>query len=410
MNEFGLVFSAELFRKIRSRAFIVATVAGMLSIAVLVLAPELFARTLRTSSSSVVLAGPADLRTRAAELLRRQYEIVAQVHTLAVPVTVQTLDGYHKAVAAIVLSREERRLRIDVYSRDLSQVGEGLARTLGPLQLALATGADSTAVTRMTQPDLRAHAIDSKFADADAAELAHDIAFALIFVLYLSIIITSQSVMASVAEEKTSRIAELLVATISPTQLLAGKVLAAGTLGLAQIVIWGATGAVLAPLGLGGLVDGAAAGGLAPHLPVTLVSPLTLAIFLAFFVLGFIQFATIYAAAASLISRTEDLGSVATPVILPVVGAFFLAQYASVAPNAPISVIASFLPFASPFVMFTRSTISTVPPLELGLALAINVVAAVACFQIAGRVYRVGLLMYGKLPSLRQIWTAARSR
>jgi ABC-2 type transport system permease protein len=127
-------------------------------------------------------------------------------------------------------------------------------------------------------------------------------------------------------------------------------------------------------------------------------------------VLGFVQFATIYAAAASLISRTEDLGSVATPVILPVVGAFFLAQYASVAPNAPISVVASFLPFASPFVMFTRTVISSVPPLQLGIALAVNLAAAIGCFVLAGQVYRVGLLMYGKLPSLRQVLIAIRSR
>jgi ABC-2 type transport system permease protein len=184
-------------------------------------------------------------------------------------------------------------------------------------------------------------------------------------------------------------------------------VLAAGTLGLAQIAAWGATGILLAPFTLGATLRPG------PHAAVTpllLVSPWTLAIFVTFFILGFVQFATMYAAAASLISRTEDLGSVATPVILPVVGAFFLAQYASVAPNAPLSVVASLLPFTAPFVMFTRTTISSVPPLELGFSVAINVVAAIVCFGLAGKVYRVGLLMYGKLPSLRQVVAAVRSR
>jgi ABC-2 type transport system permease protein len=152
------------------------------------------------------------------------------------------------------------------------------------------------------------------------------------------------------------------------------------------------------------------ASGMAPAGGLSFLSLGTLLIFVTFFVLGFIQFATIYAAAASLISRTEDLGSVATPVILPVVGAFFVAQYASVAPNAPVSVVASFLPFASPFVMFTRATISSVPPLELGIAFAVNAVAAIGCFYVAGKVYRVGLLMYGQLPSLRQVVAAVRSR
>jgi ABC-2 type transport system permease protein len=406
VNTFALVFSAEFARKIRSRPFIAGTIAGVVSIALLVLAPEFFAHALRTSSSSVVLAGPPALRARAVELLSGGYEIVAQRDALPMPVTVADLNADGKAAAAIVLAAEPHRLRIDVYARDLSQVGEGLERTLEPLQLELSTGVDRAGVARLTRPDLRTHAIDSRFADAGAAEVAHGVAFALILVLYLSIIITSQSVMASVAEEKTSRIAEVLVATISPMRLLAGKITAAGALGLAQIAIWAATGVVLAPLGLSAILDGARADS---TVPVGLVAPGTLVIFLAFFVLGFIQFATMYAAAASLISRTEDLGSVATPVILPVVGAFFLAQYASVAPNAPISVIASFVPFVSPFVMFTRSTISNVSALQLTIALVVNAAAAFACFHFAGKVYRVGLLMYGKLPSPRQVIAAVRS-
>ncbi len=409
MTTFALVFGAEFMRKLRSRAFVVGTVAGMLSIAILVLAPALFARTLRTSSSSVVLAGPPALRARAVELLRERYDVVAQRDGLPAPLTAATLDTFHKAAAAIVLAAHGRRLRVDVYARDLSQVGEDVAQALQPLQLGLAVGADAAQVKRLTQPDVRTHPVDSPFADADAAELAHGIAFALIFVLYLSIIITSQSVMASVAEEKTSRIAEVLVATIAPVRLLAGKITAAGALGLAQIALWGLTGVLLAPLGLGGMLAAGAASG-AAHVAPTLIAPATLAMFCAFFVLGFVQFATIYAAAASLISRTEDLGSVATPVILPVVGAFFLAQYASAAPNAPVSVVASFVPFVSPFVMFTRSTLSNVPPLQLAIALAINVVAAYVCFAVAGKVYRVGLLMYGKLPSIAQVITAVRAR
>jgi ABC-2 type transport system permease protein len=321
MNEFVLVFGAEFRRKLRSRAFIAGTIAGIVSIAILVLAPEMAARTLRTSSSSVVLIGPPALRARAAELLRQRYDVVAQRDALQLPCTSASLDADGKAAAAIVLAQEPHRLRIDVYARDLSQVGAGLEGTLAPLQLSLATGADSADVAGMMRSDLRTHAIDSRFADADAAELAHGIAFALIFVLYLSIIITSQSVMASVAEEKTSRIAELLVATISPVRLLAGKIMAAGTLGLAQIAIWGACGLALAPLGLAGLLPATPVGG--AHFSSLPLAPATLAVFLAFFVLGFVQFATLYAAAASLISRTEDLGSVATPVILPVVGAFF---------------------------------------------------------------------------------------
>jgi ABC-2 type transport system permease protein len=116
----------------------------------------------------------------------------------------------------------------------------------------------------------------------------------------------------------------------------------------------------------------------------------------------------VYAAAASLISRTEDLGSVTTPVILPVVGAFFVAQYALVEPNAPIVIACSFVPFLSPFVMFTRIAISVVPWWQALLALGLDALTVAVCFVAAGRIYRVGMLLYGKLPSPRQILAALR--
>jgi ABC-2 type transport system permease protein len=139
------------------------------------------------------------------------------------------------------------------------------------------------------------------------------------------------------------------------------------------------------------------------------IDPMLAAAFAAFFLLGYLQFATIYAAAASLVSRTEDLGVVTGPVIFPVVGAFFVAQYGLVEPSAPIVVICSFVPFLSPFVMFTRIAISVVPAWQPPLALIIDVATVIVAFWAAGRVYRVGMLLYGKVPSVGQIVAAIRA-
>jgi ABC-2 type transport system permease protein len=229
--------------------------------------------------------------------------------------------------------------------------------------------------------------------------------------LYLSILLNAQSIMTSVAEEKTSRIAELLVATLDPAQLLTAKILAAAATGFIQLGIW-----VFAGLLSGRAVttifahgDAAAASASAPMFGTLSVSSGEIVAFLAFFAVGFAQYGVMYAAAASLINRTEDLGSVAGPLVVPVVLGIILAQIGLQFPASPNVVICSFVPLISPFVMFTRIAVSNVPVWQVALSLAINVATAVLLAWAAGKVYRVGLLLYGRAPSLKQIVATLRA-
>jgi ABC-type Na+ efflux pump permease subunit len=412
VNELAIVFTAELTRKIRSVLFWVATAGGMVAIAFLIEAPLFFTSIAQSSSSDVILAGPPRLVARAKTLMERHkdYTIVATTDALPSRVTIAYLAAHGKAGAAVALEERDGRLHVDVYPRDLSAFDGAQFRDLVPLNIELATGLVPARIERASTIDRTIHPIEEKFSDTRTAALAHGVAFGMVFVLYLAIIIASQSVMSAVAEEKTSRIAEILVATIAPTNLLAGKVLAAAVLALVQVGSWLLTAAVLVPF--------AAASPLVASSPVAPgtataaafgIDPLLAIYFAGFFIVGYLQYATLYAAAASLISRTEDLGTVTAPVIFPVVGAFAVAQYGLVEPNAPIVVAFSFVPFFSPFVMFTRIAISVVPWWEPVLALAIDTIAVWLCFVAAGRVYRLGMLLYGKLPSPRQIFTTLRN-
>ena len=420
MNEIGIVLSAEIMRKLRSRLFWLATIGGMLGVAAIVALPAFFVNVARSSSSDIVLAGPKTLRAQATKLMQQQdeFRVVASVDALPDHVTMKYLEDHGKAGAAIAISLRDGLLHLEVYPADLSAFGDVTFRALVPLNMELATGAPQSRIVRASKIDRTLHGIDKKFADTNAAELAHGVAMGLVFLLYFAIILASQSVMAAVAEEKTSRIAEILVATIEPGNLLAGKTFAAAIVAIAQLALWGATAVALLPhllSSLSGPPDPTATAQAHAHgqsgvLEALLtVDPLEVVWFLGFFIVGYLQYATIYAAAASLISRTEDLGSVTTPVIMPVVGAFFLAQYALLAPTAPIVVICGFIPFISPFVMFSRIAISSVPPWQVSLAFAIDALTVVACFWFAGRIYRLGMLLYGKIPSPKQIFSALRA-
>jgi len=412
VNELAIVFRAELLRKLRSRLFWIATAGGMFAIALLIEAPLFFGSIAESSASDVLLAGPPALVARAKTLMERKkdYKIVATVAALPPHVTAAYLAAHGKAGAAVALAVRGGRLHLDVYPRDLSAFDGAQFRDLVPLNIELVTGVASARVDRALTLDRTIHPIGEKFADTRTAALAHGVAFGMVFILYLAIIIASQSVMSAVAEEKTSRIAEILISTIAPADLLAGKVLAAAVIAIVQVGCWLATAAVLVPFAASSQLFTSTPLGPGGATPAALgIDPLLALYFIAFFILGYLQYATVYAAAASLISRTEDLGSVTTPVILPVVGAFFVAQYALVEPNAPLVVICSFVPFLSPFVMFTRVAISVVPWWQPLAALAIDAATVWLCFVGAGRVYRVGMLLYGKLPSAKQILAALRA-
>ncbi len=416
-NELGIVFIAEIARKLRSRIFWIATIAGTLAVAFIIEAPLIFSGVARSSTNAIVVAGPPRLRAPAIALLRerRSFEIVASVDALPAPLTVRYLDEHGRAGAALALRLRGSTLHVDVYPRDLAAFDGAQFRDLAPLAISLRTGLAPDRIARASVVATTLHAIDTKFADSGSATIAHGVAFGLVFMLYLAIILASQSVMAAVAEEKTSRIAEILVATIEPANLLAGKTFAAAAIAIVQLALLIATAAALLPhvaqtLATAGGRHGPAIAGAGPHGSILgAIDPLELVAFFAFFVLGYLQYATIYAAAASLVSRTEDLASVTTPVIMPVVGAFFVAQYALLQPDSPLVVACGFVPLLSPFVMFTRIAISAVPWWQTVLALAIDAVTVVVCFWAAGRVYRVGMLLYGKVPSPNQIIAALRS-
>ncbi len=415
-NDIGTVFLAEFLRRIRSRIFLLATLGGAIGVAFFVEAPVLLTHVVRTNTDDIVIAGAPALRDRVATLLeaKKDFHVVARVESLPANVTTAYLDAQH-AAAALAFTVRGGKLHVDVYPKDLAAFNDVEFRSLVPLNFALATGVPLDRAVASLTIAKSIHPLDAKFVDAGSASLGRGIATGLIFVLYIAIILASQSVMSAVAEEKTSRVAEILIATISPIDLMTGKTLAAAVLAIGQLIVWAATAVALLPSasvmleGDGHHGAAAAANGAAASNLLLAVTPGELAAFAMFFVLGYLQYATVYAAAASLVSRTEDLGSVTTPMIMPVVGAFFIAQFALLQPSAPFVVACSFVPFVSPFVMFTRVAISIVPWWQVALAGLMNLVLVAVCFYLSGKVYRVGMLLYGKPPSPKQIWAVLKA-
>ena len=216
-----------------------------------------------------------------------------------------------------------------------------------------------------------------------------------VVVLYGLLILFAQFVAQGVVEEKASRVVELLLATMRPWQLLAGKILGLGLLGLGQIVVIGVVG-----------VTGALAFDLV-DVPGELIG--TVATVIAWFVLGYAFYACVFAVAASLVSRQEDLGSVLTPASMLLILGFFVAIQAAGDPTGTLATVTSFVPGLSPLVMPVRQAAGEAAGWEVALAVVLMLLTIGLAVRLGGRVYAGALLRTGGKTKLREALRAERA-
>jgi ABC-2 type transport system permease protein len=224
--------------------------------------------------------------------------------------------------------------------------------------------------------------------------------FAIGFLLYLSIVIYGQTIMSGVLEEKTTRVAEVVMSSVPTDTLLAGKVLGVGAVGLTQQILWIATTYVLLKL-RAPIMERLGAPAMNFTLPdITLSAGI---IFLLFFLLGFIFYSSLYAAVGSSVNSESEARQAATPLLVMIVSTGVFIQPVLLNPTGTAARVLSLVPVSSPIIMPIRMAVTGVPPLELTASLVFLAIGCVAALWLASRIYRVGLLMYGKRPTMREM-------
>jgi ABC-type Na+ efflux pump, permease component len=224
--------------------------------------------------------------------------------------------------------------------------------------------------------------------------------FAIGFLLYLSIVIYGQTIMSGVLEEKTTRVAEVVMSSVPTDTLLAGKVLGVGAVGLTQQIIWIGTTYVLLKLRAPIMAKFGA-----PTMNFTLpdISLGAGILFLLFFLLGFIFYSSLYAAVGSSVNSESEARQAASPLMIMIVSTGVFIQPVLLNPTGTTAKVLSLVPISSPIIMPIRMAVTGVPPLEMTASLAFLVIGCVAALWLASRIYRVGLLMYGKRPTMREM-------
>lgn len=229
------------------------------------------------------------------------------------------------------------------------------------------------------------------------------------FVLYITLLLYAVAVMRSVLEEKTNRVVEVVLSSVRPVELMLGKILGVGAVGLTQLGIWAAAIFLFADLGLPRLI--AARPELAALAEAGEVAPTAgqLVLFLAFFLTGYFLFSSMYAAVGAMTNSDQEAQQAQGPLVMLMVVPAVLLPPVLENPESALAVWTSLVPFFAPVLMFARAVIGAASALQIAAALAGILIATVVMAWIGGRIYRVGILMTGKRPTMRELWRWVRA-
>ncbi len=215
--------------------------------------------------------------------------------------------------------------------------------------------------------------------------------YALFFLMYFVILFYGMNVARSIIEEKTSRIFEVLLATIRPEEMMAGKVLGVGAVGLTQIGIWVVAGLIVTKIGL-----------LASDISLS-ITPTQVGFFILFFILGYILYSSVAAALGAMTSSEQELQQMNMFLMLPLIACSVVILRVVTDSDGLIAKAFSFFPFCTPLIMYVRIAVHQPPAWQIALGVFDLILTILAILWFASRIYRVGILMYGKKPNLPEI-------
>jgi len=397
----------EYLERVRSKAFVIGTILGPLLMAGMLVVPALAARSKGKPLRLAVLDATGELGETVEAALREarfdglaRFEVqpaassaLASEAELKQAVLEKRLDGYLALPEDVIASGNASYYGRNVTNHiDLRTLERTVSAVLVARRLASA-GIDPTKVKNLTREvDMKTIRV-SETGEREDRGAAMFLALILLMILYICILIWGQAILTSVIEEKTSRVVEVMAASVPTTTLLLGKLVGVGGAGLTQFLAWS----------LSLFAVSIASAGASGAFTMPEITPLMLVSFVAFFLLGFFFYASLYAAIGASVNTVQEAQGLVFPVMLPIVLAMVCWPAVLQSPDGPLAVTISLIPGMSPLIMFLRIVVLTPPMWQIALSILLLVLGILAVVWIAARVYRVGILMYGKRPTFPEI-------
>ena len=442
MRKFLAVVKREYIQRVRTKFFVVATILGPVLMAAFTIVPAMMfgiksggptrlaivdqtgkmyervakeivngkeartnVATMEPPSQPGGPANPKEQVNQAGKLIQPTF-VVEQVR-----VDKRSLDDVRRELEARVQNRElegylilppnllkdgqpEYRARntADLFTK--SNVESAISRAVRGQRLVEA-GIDEKTVARASEP------VDLKTIEAGGKESKGEASFFFVFgiglLIYMSVLLYGQFVLGAVIEEKETRIAEILFSSMRSFPLMMGKLIGVSLVALTQLGIWAMAFLIFSLWAAGGSSI------TLPHIP-----PMLFMWFAVFFLMGYFIYATVYAVVGSMVTTTQEGGQLALPVVLLLVAGFYLSFNIIRSPSSPLAFWASMFPFFAPITMLVRIVTETPPLWQILLSLGIGVATIVGLVWVASRIYRVGMLMYGKKATIPEVWRWVR--
>jgi ABC-2 type transport system permease protein len=266
-------------------------------------------------------------------------------------------------------------------------------------QRLIAGGVKDQDVDALSKPvDLKTYPVNEKGQEgAEDSGAGFAMVFIIVFLIYITVLLYGQVVLGAIVEEKETRIAEILFSSVRPFHLMVGKLIGVSLMALTQLAIWVAAFAGVGLFLLPSLADSGANINI-PHLP-----PMFFVYFFAFFLLGYFIYATIYVLVGSMVTTTQEGGQMAMPVVFLLMAGYILSFPILRAPNSSLAFWVSMVPFFSPITMMVRIVTQTPPFWQIAMSFLIGCATVVVLLWLASRIYRIGMLMYGKKATIPEV-------
>ena len=405
MRKIWAIVRREFVERVRTRWFWIGALLGPVLFGVVFFLSGQLGRGGGLGRIAIVDGTTTEVGARIAEQLGRRGNRASRVpaaagviDSLTAEVRAKRLDGFLIVTDAALDSGKVEYRGANVFAgRGALQRPVGEALTVVRLQRA---GVDPQLVARASIPlRLETCKISRGATCGESAAQSFSLAYFMGIILYTAILLYGINVMSSVLEEKTTRVVEVLLSSLRPFQLLLGKVLGVGAVSLFQFLIWGVAGRLLLARRVP-LAGDAAADEL---FQMPQVTGATFAVFLAYFLGGFFLYSAMFAAVGAMSSTEQEARQAQQPVAWMLVLSF-ISMFAMLNdPGSPLAVTLSLIPFSSPVAMPVRWAAGNLPASELALSLAILLAAIGGVTWVAARIYRVGILMTGKRPNVKEL-------
>ncbi len=405
MRNIWLIAMREYTERIRTRGFMIATILIPLLMSAGIAATILIAKHSKSNSHIAVVSNDLKLATDVQNELEHGNDSEMMVDVISPPsgktranldaaVRSKDLDGYlwinpPKASGGRPQLQYKQGASADLATR--STISHGLNNVLTRENL-VRQGMNSQQVEEAMKPvDMET---ETGAKDSTAANFAA--AYVTFFLMYMVIMLYGMNVARSIIEEKTSRVFEVMLATVKPVEMMAGKVLGVGSVGLTQVGIWMLAAVVLTHTALIASVMGGSGSQIA-------FTASQVGYFIVFFLLGYLLYSAMAAALGAMTNSEQELQQLNMFLVLPLAACMVMLPLILNSPNILASRILSMVPFFAPLLMYMRISVSPVPWYEISGSIVILLATIYAILSVTSRIYRVGILMYGKKPNLPEI-------